>query len=1004
VPYSFLDFELDPARFQITRAGEPLPVPRQIFDIILLLIRHRDRPVTKQEILAAIWSDRAVTPASLTHAIAHARRLLGDSRTDQRIIKTVHGRGYWWVAETVDDLPESGRLAPGPTFSALVGREAEVAFLTSTLGAAAHGFSSLTVLTGDPGIGKTRLLEAAAEIAGSQGIRVLRGQCLESDGAPPGWPWIQILRRALLALRETQRGVAREWTDAKSHLTGLFPELVTSGRRGPPSMPPRPDEIFRVFDSLRELLSDLAEVTPLLVTIDDLHRADRFSQALLRLFTRELHDQRIAVLISSRDSEPGPAILGELLQAPRSRVVRLKALSRSHVDALLEASNLPANASVGDMLFNKSGGNPFFLVQLISILRDTPSLLQGDWENPSWLPATLSEAALRQFTALTASASSLLEVAAVVGRAFSAGQIASAANVDPDKAVRDLESAFRLGLIEPDPHQVGMLRFRHILVRDAIYNLLPAAQRCKLHQRVASALRRTASDASALAAIAYHLRAALPLADPEEVGEAGLLAAGDATRRAAHGEAARECESTLESIALSAPVNSLLRTRLLLALATAQMRAGERRLGRESLRRAASIARMADLGPQLAEAALSIAPGLLSIEVGVYDPELVESLEEALRVLNASDSPVRVRLISNLSMALYWSSQRGRARQLVEEAGRMASRLGDPQSRLHVSIAKYVSLAPAEALDERHHLASKIVEFAEAGGDDDARVIARVFRVTSFLEIGDIHAAKREALALERLVSETRHPHGQWYPLMYRATWAITEGDLDAARPLMETFLNSGRRFEDVNASQSFLLQSAEIAWQRGRAAEIIDAVEQNVGRHPFLREWQCALAFLLARGGQPGRARELALDLVRGGLSEMLLRVNGPLGVAALAECAWILRDADLAAHIEAFVEGCRGRVVVAGYGVLCWGSSYRAAGHVAFLLGRMDAAQTAYEAAIAVEKHVGALTWQSRSEMALAEVLAKRGDATEGAASARLVRGARDVGERLGIPDLLG
>ena len=100
--YRFGDFELDPLRYQLTRRGEPVDLPRRIFELVLLLVRHRDRPVTKEEILATIWHGRSVTDASLTHAIATARKALGDSPKSQDTIKTVHKRGYWWVAETVE--------------------------------------------------------------------------------------------------------------------------------------------------------------------------------------------------------------------------------------------------------------------------------------------------------------------------------------------------------------------------------------------------------------------------------------------------------------------------------------------------------------------------------------------------------------------------------------------------------------------------------------------------------------------------------------------------------------------------------------------------------------------------------------------------------------------------------------------------------------------------------------------------------------------------------------
>ena len=170
----------------------PRPDPRLVFDLILYLVQHRDRPVTKAELFEHVWPGRTVTEASLTQTITAARRALDDTPDAQRIIRTVHGRGYWWVAETAVVGPRTAEDMRDP----LVGREGSLEVALGELDRVRRGIASAIRIIGEAGIGKTRFASEVAAVARGSGFTVLVGSCAETDGETTHSPWHDILRDA----------------------------------------------------------------------------------------------------------------------------------------------------------------------------------------------------------------------------------------------------------------------------------------------------------------------------------------------------------------------------------------------------------------------------------------------------------------------------------------------------------------------------------------------------------------------------------------------------------------------------------------------------------------------------------------------------------------------------------------------------------------------------------------------------------------------------------------
>ncbi|HEY2386150.1 MAG TPA: AAA family ATPase, partial [Candidatus Binatia bacterium] len=280
VTYTFAGLILDEALYELRRGAAAVKLEPKVFDVLRYLVRHRERVVSKDELLAELWPGEHVSESVLPRCITALRKAVGDTAAGQRVIQTVHGRGYRFVAPleiaAVGGAAADGEVALAredgpaePARGAFVGREDAMAKLRAALADALGGAGRLVLLVGEPGIGKTRTAEEIATDGRRAGALVLAGRCYEGDGAPAFWPWLQILRAA---------GAAPEAAPVLARLGGgvadvaqLLPELF-AGHALRPGAALEPEQArFRLFDAVSALLRALAASRPLVLVVDDLH-------------------------------------------------------------------------------------------------------------------------------------------------------------------------------------------------------------------------------------------------------------------------------------------------------------------------------------------------------------------------------------------------------------------------------------------------------------------------------------------------------------------------------------------------------------------------------------------------------------------------------------------------------------------------------------------------------------------------------------------------------------
>ena len=390
--YASYNVVLEPDRWQVNVGSDVFTPEPKVFELLSYLMRHSGRVVSKAELLDSLWSGDVVGESVLTRCVSCARKLLGDDSKTPRFIRTLHGRGYEFIAPVsalahADPLPNVG--GPGPSVGAVtvaappverpfVGRKAEAQRLAETLRQLEARQGGFVLVNGEAGIGKTRLLEEALRRA-PLSVETHLARCTALEGAPALLVWQQCFRSLVRA--RSVKVVGRALEGAPSGARKLL--LGTERWRVEDQLGwDSPSERFRTFDAIAHGLVELAEQRPLALVFDDLHAADLVSLLLLEFLTQTLQAP-ILLAGATRDTEQlAPSArtdaLARLRAGCRSELT-LTGLSREEVrEFVAQRRESDADALLAS-LFSRTGGNPFFL----SVLSADQAAAVGDAPLPS---------------------------------------------------------------------------------------------------------------------------------------------------------------------------------------------------------------------------------------------------------------------------------------------------------------------------------------------------------------------------------------------------------------------------------------------------------------------------------------------------------------------------------------------------------------------------------------------------------------------------------------------
>ena len=466
----------------------------------------------------------------------------------------------------------------------------------------------------------------------------------------------------------------------------------------------------------------------------------------------------------------------------------------------LAGTTLPPQVTA--QLWERSGGNPFFVRELIRLL-----LAQGSWHQPAQIPASVAETLRRRLARLSTECVRLLEWAAIAGRDIDVGLLADgAAAGDEPAALSLLEEAREAGVVAG----TSLPRFTHDLYREAIIEGLSTTARTAINLSVGRALRARSGPAARVAA---HLLAAGPQARQDAL-DYSLLAAREATARLGHEDACAYYLRALDIISDRGTSGAGERIEILLELAAAHERTGRSDLAAQRFGQAADASRAAGDAVGLARAALGIQT--LGYRSGAQNADLLDLLREASRRLEEAGGPLALwsRVLAALARTLRHGSDRlpgTEVTQVAQRAAQLAAAANDPSALATAKLAVHDAIWVPGTAAARLPVIAEMLDAAQASGDDDLVAQAHLLRAAALLELGD-PAGRAELLAYITLAGNLGHARGRWSALTRQATFAQLAGRAEESARLGEQALELGLAIGEPDATGCFFTSRSALA------------------------------------------------------------------------------------------------------------------------------------------------------------------------------------------------
>jgi class 3 adenylate cyclase len=848
---------------------------------------------------------------------------------------------------------------------AFAGRTVELDLLTTAWKAAAAGERGRFLLSGEAGVGKTRLAREIARRVHDGGGAVLYGRCQEGLGVPYE-PFVEAL--AFFCEHSPPEDLRSRLGRHPGELTRLLPELedLVPGLDPPLRSDPETEQ-YRLFEAVASWLGVAGETTGLLLVVDDLHWAPPPTLHLVAHVFRAGGPARLLVVGTFRDTEVGPtdplgAVLADLRRISGIERIALEGLTLDELAELLES--VPrgrTDRALAATLHDGTEGNPFFVGELLRHMAEAE--VAGE-SLP--VPESVREVIVSRVARLTPETRNLLGVAAVLGRDVELAPLAAIAGLDEDAVVDAVDEAMAVRLVEET--RVGVCRFVHALVRSSLYDTLTATKRARLHLRAADVFEREPGEDPAR--LAHHLVAAAPLGGAIRTARACLKAGDRALSVLADAEAGDWYRQGLDLLA--GEDEPRLRIDLLSGLGEAERRTGDAG-SRQTLLAAARLAAEHGEVARLVRAVLANSRGIASI-IGHVDEDRLELIDTALDLVGPAPTGDRAELLALAAAELVFGSEHDRWLAAADEAAAIAARLDDVTVRARVAVRRFLTCLVPDRIAAMAGEGGEVRALADATGDPQLRALSRGVWAFALQSAGRLGEARQQTAEAMRIADETGQPSLRSLTHFYYAANLDALGEHEEAARLTQAAFEFGQEAAWPDAV-NFYGARMWVHWAFEGQTEVAAVVAaQAYAEYPRLVAWQGAEALALALGDPGGGGEKVAQALAR--------VTEAPL------DMFWLLTHAFFAAAHGFGAENRETagaayetllpyRSLHAAYGIGYLGPVEMVLGLLARVRGDVEAAQAHHHAAARTIDACGAARARAFNGYQWAATLLARGDA---------------------------
>lgn len=898
--------------------------------------------------------------------------------------------------------------------SPFVGRERELSLLQNAQDVMSEGRTQFALLAGEPGIGKTRLIDEFLQSLDGTACRVLRAQCIDWEGSPAYWPWTQLLRDLLGLIGE--QALLDLVGDERDRIAVVLPDLGYERQSSDASLHPERAR-FEQFEAVRRLLIRAAAEHRLVLFMDDIHWADAPSLALLQYLAESIRTAPILIIAAFRNFDVGrdsplEHTLATVARHPghvRMNLGRLAPVAVRSFIQMTAANDLEQR--IMDKVVRSAEGHPFFMKELTRLYTEQ-HLADGDGDSLP-VPESVREVIRQRLHRLTSPCFRQLSIASVIGREFALSLLVQVSDASVETVMSCVDEAEHSGLIERNSSDAKTCRFAHALIQDSLYEDIPGPERFRIHRHVGEAIEASATGKreSLVASLAWHFGHAAPIGTAEHAVLYALKAAEIARSAYAWETEIEQFQQALRAVEWLPEPDPARRYKILLGLGDAQSHAGK---GRESailsgvspeanqtFLEAAAIARSISNPEYLARAVIGFTGPVIAVPHS--GSQGLALIDEALSALPETDSEVRAQLLarSATDTARLWAigalnveaSELDEIRQRSNDAVAMARRLDNPTLLAYTLEARFQMGDGLGLFDPDDPGAEEMLQLALTTRDPEIDEWAQTQRHASALRRGEIAAADRALGQLSEVRIRHRTSRFDQLLIQFRAGQALRRGQLNDAERLLDETMSLWPQSAVTN------YQRATLHWEQDRiddAMKLIETRVQTYPRHPLARSIRVML--WLERGDVTRAKAELHAitaddfaDVPRG-----LFWVNA---LCWLARSAYLLNDPELARQIYELLFPYRDQNLFAIISDHTGGSIYYYLGLLATIEKRWELAEHHFKNAL--ERNIRWEIWPyvAHTGYAWAEMLERRSESADIPQATRLNQEALNAATHIGM-----